>query len=223
MDVQDDRPDLYPIALKLAGRRCLVVGGGNVAERKVQPLLAGGAEVVVVSPEAAPGIEALAAADGITLLRRDFAPGDADGAFLVIAAADDPAVNEAAYRAGKDRGALVNVVDVPAMCDFYVPALVRRGDLTIAVSTSGACPALAKRLRRELEAQFGSYYAAYVALLARLRERALAELNEPRERQAVLEAFLDSEALDLIRDGKYSAAEALLESHWDAIKKGTQS
>ena len=207
----------YPIALKLEGRRCLVVGGGRVARRKVSGLLDCGAEVVVVAPECEAGLRDQAERGAITLRERPFQEEDAAGARLVIAATDDRTVNQAVVRAAHAAGALVNVVDEPGDCDFYAPACIRRGDLCIAVSTGGACPSLAKRLREELDPQFGPEYGPYLELLDRLRT-ALRDRVPDRERQLQAEAaFLSGPALRLLAQNRLEEAEHLLEeclSQW---------
>jgi len=201
---------LYSLCLKLEGRRCLVIGGGNVAKRKVASLKECGADVLVVSPELCPELADRAARGEIQALQRAFQPEDLEGAALAIAATDNPAVNQAVAAAGKDAGVLVNVVDVPDLCDFYVPASVRRGDLEIAVSTTGAFPALAKRLRIELEGQFGPEYEAYLELLARFRRELKARIPDAAIRNRAEEAFLDSPALSLLAQHKVHEAEQVL-------------
>jgi len=200
---------LCPIALKIQGRRCVVVGGGAVAQRKVGLLVECGADVAVVSVAFTPTLEARAARGEVTLVAESFRPSHLAGATLAIAATDDRAVNESVLSAGKERGVLVNVVDVPELCDFFMPALVCRGRLEIAVSTGGACPALAKKLRKELAEQFGPEYDAYIDMAARLREALKAQVPDPATRKSAIEAFLDSQALEYLRQGRSETAENL--------------
>lgn len=160
---------LYPIALKLEGRTAVVVGGGSVAARKVGSLLECGARVTVVSPELCPELEERAAAGSIVVHRRGFEAADLDEAMVAIAATNITAVNEAVLAAGRARRALVNVVDVPDLCDFYVPASVKRGDLEIAINTGGSCPALSKKIRQQLDPLFGPEYGPYLELLSVMR------------------------------------------------------
>jgi precorrin-2 dehydrogenase/sirohydrochlorin ferrochelatase len=171
-------PAYYPAFLDVRGRRCLVVGGGAVAERKVTGLLDAGARVRVVSPTLTPALTALAAAGLVEHRARPFRRHDARGAALVVAATGAPAVDDAAAAAARRARALVNVVDRPAACDFILPSVLRRGDLQIAVSTGGRSPALAREIRRRLEAEIGEGYGALVASVgearARLRARRLA-------------------------------------------------
>ena len=146
--------DLFPIFLKLTGRRCLVIGAGNLAESKIESLRAAHANVTVIAPAASPAILDLAASGEITLHQREYAPGDVSpGLFLVVTATNVPAVNRAVYQEAVVANVLCNAVDDPPFCDFYFPSVVRRGDLQIAISTAGASPALAQRLRKEINDQ----------------------------------------------------------------------
>ena len=211
---------LYPLALKIDGRRCVVVGGGRVAERKAGTLRECGAEVVVVSPELTPGLEEMASRGEIATVRRAFEPADLEGAVLAIAATDDAAVNEAVLAAGRTHSVLVNVVDVPALCDFHVPASVNRGGLQITISTSGTCPALSRRLRRQLSAEFGPEYGPYLGLLAGLRRDLIERVAEPARRKEILNELLASPALELLAAGAEAEADRVLEERFDALVKG---
>ena len=204
---------LYPLILKLKGHRCVVVGGGLVAERKIGSLLACGANVKVVALECSSAVREHAEREEIELIERAFEPNDLDGARLVIAATNVRAVNEAITAAGHERGILVNVVDVPDLCDFYVPATIKRGDVLIAISTSGSCPALAKRLRQELETKIGPEYEAYAGLLATLRQTLKARVTNSHRRVQAEDAFLNSEAFTLVHEGNMEAAEQLMEEY----------
>jgi precorrin-2 dehydrogenase/sirohydrochlorin ferrochelatase len=155
--------------LNLKGRKCVIVGGGKVAAGKVSGLLSRGAEIEVVSPEAVRPIQAKARARTLTWHRRVFAPEDVRGAFLVIAATNSSEVNGAVFRACRAQRVLCNSVDDPEHCDFFYPAVVRRGHLQIAISTSGNLPALAARLRKELEEQFGEEWSDWVEHVGKLR------------------------------------------------------
>lgn len=197
----------YPVFLNLAGRSCLVVGGGEVARRKVEALLRHGAAVRVVSPRVAPELEGLAAAGRIALERREFRPGDAAGAFLVFAATGDPGVNRRIRAEAVRRGALVNAVDDAEHSDFIVPATVERGDLTIAIGTAGKSPALARRLRERLEREFGPEYAAWLEILAEARRLARERLRRRTARAAFLFSLVDDpEYLALLRAGRAEEA-----------------
>ncbi len=162
--------ELFPMFIKLLGRRCLVVGGGTLAEPKVASLLNADATVTVVAPKATEQVQSWAREARIQWEQRSFQDSDLDGCFLVIGATGDVQVNDAVHRQAQTRGVICNVVDDPARCDFYYPAVVRRGPLQIAISTAGRSPALAQRLRQELEEQFGPEYGAWVEHLGRARD-----------------------------------------------------
>jgi precorrin-2 dehydrogenase/sirohydrochlorin ferrochelatase len=164
----------YPLFALIEDRPCLVVGGGAVGERKVQDLLAAGAKVTVVSKDLTPRLVDLAAAGQIKAIQGDFSPEYLDGMILVVGATDDQQVNREVSAAAQARHLLVNIVDAPDLCTFIVPAQVRRGPLTIAVSTGGASPALARQMREELEQRFGPEYGRYLRLLEAVRHRVLA-------------------------------------------------
>ena len=174
----------YPIFLNLQGKRCLVVGGGEVASRKVQGLLEAGAVVVVVSPTLTEPLLALAQQGAIQHDARPFQDNDVAGCALVIGATNQPAVNEAVSQAARQRGIWVNIVDTPAACDFIAPAIVRRGALQIAISTSGNSPTLAQRIRAQLEQTYGPEYAELIAWLGEERERIRRRIIDPAARKA---------------------------------------
>lgn len=201
----------YPIFLEVRGRLCLVVGGGAVAERKVRGLLGQGAAVRVVSPTLTPALAAEAAAGHLVHRNRLFAPADLEGAFLAFAATDDPAVNAAVAAAAEAARIPVNVADDPSRSTFLIPSSLRRGDLTVAVSTGGASPALAKRLREELEATVGEEYAALARLLGEARQEILRGVPDGKRRQDLL-ARLPEDLHRAFRDGGEIAARTLLAS-----------
>lgn len=163
----------YPLFALIDERPCLVVGGGAVGERKVQDLLVAGARVTVVSREITPGLAALAKAGRIHFIRGDFNPKHLEGMTLAVGATDDQEVNRQVSAAAQARGLFVNIVDAPDLCTFIVPAQVRRGPLTIAVSTGGASPALARQVREDLEQRFGPDYGRYVRVLQAVRDLVL--------------------------------------------------
>src|SRR5258706_1573858 len=163
----------FPVSLRIDGARCLVVGGGPVALRKARSLLKAGARVTVVSPELAPAFGRLA----VHAARRRFRADDVRGAFLAIAATDDPDVNRAVHRACVRRGVLVNVVDVPKLCTFTAPSIVRRGPVTLAISTGGGSPALAKELRKDLERLYPQALGRFARSVGRARRRILRVLS----------------------------------------------
>jgi len=200
-----DYPPYYPALLNLEGRRCVVVGGGDVAERKAKALLDCGAKVVVIAPQATRAIGELARQGALRWLAKPYAPGELAGAWLVIAAAT-PDINVAVADEARRERIPINVVDDPGRCDFIVPAVVRRGPLLIAISSHGASPALARRLRELIEAQIGPEYGELAALLGRLRAEVMAVGGED-ERRRIWQAILDSRALELLREGKREEAE----------------
>lgn len=188
---------LFPLFLKLEGRHCLVVGAGAVAESKIQTLLDAGGEVHVVAPEATVGIQRWADTSVIVWKQRAFAADDLVGAVLVITATSWPEINEAVFQEARRRGVLCNSVDDPKRCDFYYGAVVRRGDLQIAISTAGQSPALAQRLRFRLEAQFGPEYGRWLDQLGRIRQHLLKGNIHPEERKALLHRLASQEAFDV--------------------------
>ena len=196
----------YPIALRVEDRLALVVGGGNVALRKVEALLACGARVRVVAPEVGPELARLSADGRIELRTRPYAPDDLEGASLVIAATHSPAVNTAVSRDARARNILVNSVDKPDECDFITPASVRRGDLLISIFTGGKSPALSRRVRERIEEVIGPEYTEFVALLGAPRPGVMATYATEQERSRVWRRLLDSDVLALLRVGR--AAEA---------------
>jgi precorrin-2 dehydrogenase/sirohydrochlorin ferrochelatase len=178
---------LFPMFMKLGGRRCLVVGAGKVGEPKIGGLLDTGAALHVVALEATEVVHAWARAGKITLEIRAFTEEDLAGTFLAIVATGSRTLNSSIYREAQTRGVLCNVVDDPEYCDFYYPAVVRRGDLQIAVSTNGQSPALAQKLRQQLERQFGPGYARWLAELGATRKLVLAsDLDQQRKRELLL-------------------------------------
>ncbi len=159
----------YPVFLSIRGKRCVVIGGGVVALRKVRALLDCSAKVTVVSPTIHPGLAQLAEAGRISPIRREFKPGDLAGAVIAIAATDERAINQKVSDEARDRGVLVNVVDSSEQSDFIIPSFFRRGDLTIAVSTAGMSPALARKIRTKLEGLLGEEFALVLSIIGDVR------------------------------------------------------
>lgn len=210
----DTRAAYYPVFLNIAGRRCLVIGGGEVAERKATSLLDCGGRVTVISPRLSPGLEEKQAQGAIEALARDFQPGDLEGAFLVIAATDDPGVNDKIVREARKRGILINVVDQPGECDFIVPSVVRRGELVVAISTGGRSPALARKIRQDIEKHFGPEYGTLLELVSQVR-RELMERGQHPSPQA-WQDHLDSELLEMVRQGQADIARKRLTAALEA-------
>jgi precorrin-2 dehydrogenase/sirohydrochlorin ferrochelatase len=187
---------LFPIFVKLEGKKCVVVGAGNIAAAKARGLLRSGARVVVIGPDATKWVKAQARARKLTWQPREFARKDVEDAFLVVAATDSSATNEAVFRASVKRRVLCNVVDDPDHCDFYYPAIVRRGPLQIAISTGGRSPALARRLRIELARLFGPEYGGWVEHVGDVRKRILRQHPAGYTRQKLMDQIASRKSLE---------------------------
>jgi siroheme synthase-like protein len=213
----------YIACLRVAGRRCVVVGGGEVGLEKVEGLLACDAAVTLIAPSAAGELERLASEGSLHWERRDYRTADLERAFLVIAATDDTETNIAVHDDAEARAMLVNVVDVPPLCNFILPAIVRTGPIAIAISTAGASPALAKRMKREIAEQFGEHYARLAVLLNDARGWAKATLPTFQERKEFFERIVtgDPDPIALLRDGDDDAVVALIESAKSAANPRT--
>jgi siroheme synthase-like protein len=183
----------YIACLKLSGRRCLVVGGGAIGLEKVEGLLACDATVRLISPEAVPELRRLAAEGSIEWERRDYEPADLEGSFMAIACTDDTDINIRVYEDAERRAMLVNIVDVPPLCNFILPAIVRTGPLAIAISTAGASPALAKRMKREVAELFGDEYARLAIMLNDARGWAKRTLPTYQDRKLFFESIVNGE------------------------------
>lgn len=196
----------YPLCVDVRDCRCVVVGGGAVAERKTRTLLAYGARVRVISPALTAGLARLASARRITWAKRRYRHCDVKNARLAYGATDDTATNRAVFRDARRCGVLVNVVDQPALSSFIAPAQVRRGHLVLAVSTGGASPTLAKHVRRTLERQFGGEYALLTRLMERLRPLVKRRVTQPARRAAIFRRVTTGEVLPLLRRGETARA-----------------
>lgn len=209
MKIKNNFISYYPVFLDLNGRRCVVVGGGNVALRKVKALLASGALVEVISPRLCSGLKQLENDKKINVIGRKFQPGDLTGAFIAIAATANLQTNAAVAAEGLEKSVMVNVVDDPARCDFILPSYCRRGGIILAVSTSGMSPALARKIMSRLEKEFGPEYGTLATITQKVRARLKREkikINSSRWQQA-----LDIDRLTgLIRSGHTNEAERLL-------------
>lgn len=201
----------YPTFLDLHGRRCLVIGGGAVAERKVGTLLHAGGLVTVISPTLTAQLQAWSVHGEVTTLLRPYQSGDLAGFALAFAATDDEALHQRLAEEARAANVWLNVVDRPALCSFIVPALVSQGDLTVAISTNGTSPAMAKRIREDLERQFGPEYALTLTLLARVREMVANAKVPPAERQRLFTALAASPLLEYVRERKIEQVDALLQ------------
>ena len=198
----------YPVFLDIAGKPVVVIGGGEVALRKVEGLLDAGAEVTLVSPALHPGLGPLVAAGKVRHIARPYQPGDVEGYTLVIVGTDDRSANEAVAREGKERGVWVNAVDDPPNCDFIMPGVVSRGGLIIAVSTSGGSPAMARKMREEMEAFLTEDWVLMLELAAEVRRelRDQGVMVDPE----VWNAALDAEVKRLLGDGRRAEAKERL-------------
>ncbi len=200
----------YPIGLDISGRRCLVIGSGEVGERKAQRLLECGARVCVVGKQLTPALSRLAQAGRIAHIPGNYDEAHLEGVFLVIGATDDRDVNERIYRDARKRRVLANIVDDPDRCDFILPALCRQGDLVITVATGGKSPALAKKLRRELEERYGPEYEVLLKIMGELRGKIIERGQGPDENRKVFETLVESDILEHIRKGHWKKAEAVV-------------
>jgi precorrin-2 dehydrogenase/sirohydrochlorin ferrochelatase len=205
----------YIACLKLSGRKCLVVGGGDIGLEKVEGLLACSGDVTLIAPVAHPELEDLAQEGSIKWEKRAYAgSADLEGVFMVIACTDDSEVNIGIFDDAEQRAMLVNIVDVPPLCNFILPAIVRTGPLAIAISTAGASPALAKRMKREISALFGEDYARLAVMLNDARGWAKGTLPTYQDRKEFFEGIVngDPDPIELIRQGDEPAVLAIIES-----------
>lgn len=204
-------PAYYPLMLDLRGRSAIVIGGDSVAASKAATLAASGAHVRVFSQAYSPEMIQLAEQRQVTLEHKSYTPGDLAGAFVVVAATNDQQLIEAIWNETQQRGQLVNIVDVPAYCNFIVPSILRRGQLTVAVSTEGASPGLSKRIRQELEAHFPPTYGTYIRLAAIVRKHLRSSGVSYQQRDDFFGDFFDSDVLAHIVSGDVEQALATTE------------
>jgi len=197
--------NLFPMFLKLEGRACLVVGAGKIGESKIRSLLSAGAKVRVIAPWATPAVQAWERARVLTWERREFDTADLDSTFLVVAATSSMEVNDSVYREAQRRQILCNVVDDPDRCDFYYPAVVRRGDLQVAISTAGKSPALAQRLRCEFEAQLAPVYAGWLQELGKIRKQLFGRKLEPEHRRKLLHELASQKSFEARESAGHAA------------------
>jgi precorrin-2 dehydrogenase / sirohydrochlorin ferrochelatase len=200
----------YPILVDLTGKKALVVGGGRVGQRKIETLLRHGARVHVISMDLSPVVRRHMEEGKITYLGSEFKREHLDGAFLVIAATDNPSLNQAVSTCARERGILINAVDQPADCTFIVPSILKRGDLIIAVSTSGKSPAMAKKIREDLENRYGHEYETFLILLGKLREEILKKGSSQGENKGIFEGLVNSPILEMIRKEEWEGIAVLL-------------
>jgi siroheme synthase-like protein len=209
----------YMACLKLTDRRCLVVGAGSIGLEKIEGLLACDAKVHVIAPAISPAVEELAASGDVELDRREFRSGDLEGHFLAIAATSDTDVNVAVFEEAESRAMLCNVVDVPPLCSFILPAIVRTGPIAIAISTAGSSPALAKRMKREIGDLFGEQYADLAEMLNDVRGWAKATLPTYDDRKRFFEGIVNGtpDPIELLRAGDRQAVRELIAARQAAL------
>ncbi len=202
----------FPIFLDLSHQNVVVVGGGEVAERKIRNLLAYGCKIYVISPRLTPYLQQLVAKGKIQRVSHQSLGKFLDDAFMVIAATNDPQVNSRIASQAQERGILVNVVDQPGDCNFIMPSIVKRGDLQIAISTGGKSPALARKIRGEITGRYGPQYGPFLDLLGLLRLELLARRQAPSENKIIFQRLIDSNLMELIEEGDWDEVRATLRS-----------
>ena len=202
----------YPIFLDLDNQKVIVVGGGEVAERKIRTLLIYGCRISIISPHLTPHLKELVAKKKIHHIPYESLGKSLDDAFMVIAATDDPEVNSQIASQAKEQGLLVNAVDQPGDCNFIMPSIVKRGDLQIAISTAGRSPALAKKIRKEMESMFGPEYDSFIELLGMIRKKLLSRGQASSKNKIIFQELVDSNLLELIKKGDRNGVKATLRS-----------
>ncbi len=211
--------DYYPVFLNLCGKKAVIVGGGKVAERKIISLIAAGADVTVVSPSLTKRLRKTLSEGRIRHIPRVYRKNDIKGAFLVIAATDSPDTNR---RVSKDAPALVNVVDVPAECNFIAPSVVRRGQLLIAVSTGGASPAFSKAVRKELQVFYGTGFSAYLKIVREVRAKAMAAMPQGKSRERFLKGLASAEILSILRTKGVEAVKKMVDGRLEKLARASR-
>ncbi len=201
----------YPVYLNLAEKRCVVIGGRRHALEKVEGLLQAGAQVTVIAPQINAELQVLQEAGKITVIQRDYQPGDLEGAFLVIGTTMDPDLNARLWQEANARNILINAVDDVPHCNFIAPSIVRQGDLVVAISTSGTAPALAVRLRERLTRELGPEYARFLDLVRPLRQELPRLYSKFKDRRAIWYRLVDSDILELLRRGDEAGARARID------------
>jgi precorrin-2 dehydrogenase / sirohydrochlorin ferrochelatase len=200
----------YPVYIQLRGQPCIVIGGGKIAEGKVEGLLAVEAKVTVISPDLTPRLHGLARQSLIAYISRVYQSGDLTGAFMVICATDQAEINHQVWEEATANRQLVNVVDDTPRCNFIAPSILRKGDLTIAISTSGKAPALAVRLKQRLQREIGPEYERFLELAGKLREPLAQHIPDFETRKALWYELVDSEILDVLAGGDESSAKEII-------------
>jgi len=202
---------MYPVCLNIAKRLCVVVGGGSVAERKIRGILAAAGQVRVVSPALTVGLRDLAEHGRVEWRQKSYSADDLDGGYVVFAATNSSAAQEAVCRDARAAGLLLNVADAPELCDFQTPSVIRRGDLTLSVATNGRSPAVAAMVRRRLERDFGDEYGLLTALVAQLREQVLREASSDADKKILFQKILCDDIVDWLRERQWERIQQHLE------------
>ena len=203
----------YPLNILLKNKAIAVIGGGKIAERKILGLLDTGAIIRVVAPKATKKIKSLAAKKKVVLNLRDFVHDDLNGNLLIFAATNSDEVNKQVARSARKRGILVNCVDNPKECDFFVPSFFRRGSFLLAISTGGKIPALSKKIRRDIERSYGALFAEYVTLLAKVREKIYQKPSLSfQQKKDLIEKLIEINILSLLKEGKKKEASKVIQS-----------
>ena len=200
----------YPVHLDINDRNCLVVGGGGVGTRKVKTLLDCGARVTLVSPKVSPQLRDLATSGDIILKERSYQSNDLSNMFLVIGATDDEKLNKQISSDANRLNTLCNIADRPEVCNFILPSIVHRDDLVITISTSGQSPAMAKKLRKSLENQFGKEYGTLLRLMGAIRKKLLQQAHEPEAHRPLFEQLINSDLIGMIQEGEVEKIDSLL-------------
>jgi len=207
--------DYYPVFLNLKGKKTIVIGAGKVAERKIRALLKAGADITVISPAITKRIEREKQKGRIRHIPRQYRKGDSNKAFLVIAATDSLEINK---KVSENASFLVNVVDSPSLCNFIVPSVIKRGPLTIAVSTSGISPALSKSIRKELEKLYGPEFVGYLKLLEKTRKKAMKGIKGKKRRTEFLNNLASEKVISMLRQKGFKEIYGRVKKHLSILK-----
>lgn len=201
-----NQDNLYPVVLNLKKKKCTIVGGGEVAFRKARRLLRCGAKVIVISPALSPKLQKMKQKEQIIHLPREYRRGDVKGSFLVMGATGKESVNKEVAKEARTYGSLVNIVDSPSLCDFFVPSLLRRGNLTLSISTEGRSPALAKKIKEDLRKRYGEEYRVFLNWMGEARKAILEKVKDRNRRKIIFHHLTNSKTLNLLRQGKREEA-----------------
>jgi precorrin-2 dehydrogenase/sirohydrochlorin ferrochelatase len=211
--------EYYPAFLNIHGRQCVIIGGGKVAERKCSALLRAGARVTVISPEITQRLQQYREEGLLDHVKRRYRKGDMESAFAVIVATDCGETNQQVGRDAARTRVLLNVVDIPSLCNFIAPSVIKRGPLTIAVSTGGVSPAMARTIRRELEMRYGAEFSGYLRFMGKLRKKALEEIRDKGEREQFLKGLASEEMITLLRREGFRGAKKTALKRWQALQR----